>query len=244
LSLFSIKSRIITLIGDGRFNPTIVSMFTNPFYIIRKGLFEGVRANAHLISGKTLDFGCGSKPYSDFFAHTSNYVGCDIQVSGHNHLSSKVDVFYDGSSLPFEDQSFNSVVSFETFEHIFNIDSIVKEIHRVLQPRGQMLITIPFVWEEHEVPYDYARYSTYGIRHILETNGFEIVKIERLGDYLDVVSQLMMAYLVGTVSSEKIRLLLTGIVQPVLLLIKSFAQMILPKSNKLFLNTLIVARRI
>lgn len=244
MGISSIKSRLVSAINGAKFYPTVVGFFTNPFYIIRKSLFEGIKSQAHLVSGKTLDFGCGSKPYELLFAHSSSYIGCDIEVSGHNHASSSVDVYYDGRTLPFEAQSFDSVVSFETFEHIFNIEIIVKELNRILKKDGRILLTIPFVWEEHEVPYDYARYSTYGIRHILESNGFEVIVTDRLGDYVDVIAQLLIAYFVGMLNSEKAKTLLTVVIQPPIVLAKVIAQIILPRSSKLFLNTLVVARKI
>ena len=106
---------------------------------------------------RVLDFGCGSKPYENLFINIDEYVGCDIEVSGHDHLDSKIDYFFDGKNLPFIDDRFDSVVSFEVFEHIFNLPEILKEINRVTKTSGNILISVPFAWGEHEVPYDFAR---------------------------------------------------------------------------------------
>ena len=37
-------------------------------------------------------------------------------------------------------------------------------------------MTIPFVWDEHEQPYDFARYSSFGIKSLLEKHGFHVQK--------------------------------------------------------------------
>jgi len=36
-------------------------------------------------------------------------------------------------------------------------------------------MTVPFVWDEHEQPYDYARYSSFGLKYLLKQSGFEII---------------------------------------------------------------------
>ena len=67
------------------------------------------------------------------------------------------------------------VVANEVFEHVFNPLDFLGVIKRVLRPGGMLLMTVPFVWDEHEQPYDFARYSSFGIKSVLEKNGFEII---------------------------------------------------------------------
>src|SRR5271165_6736377 len=98
------------------FQPTLLGILVNPAYIIRRGLFLAIKDLAHSISGNVLDFGCGSKPYEALFSHATEYVGADLEGTGHDHSDSRVDVFYDGRSLPFPDGQFDAVVSFEVFE--------------------------------------------------------------------------------------------------------------------------------
>jgi len=62
----------------------------------------------------------------------------------------------------------DGVFSSETFEHIFNLEEIIKEINRVLKKEGLLLATCPFLWPEHEVPYDYARYTSFAMKNLLE----------------------------------------------------------------------------
>ena len=51
----------------------------------------------------------------------------------------------------------------------------MSEIRRVLKPVGKLLISSPFVWDEHEVPFDFARYMSFGIRYILRRRQAQIV---------------------------------------------------------------------
>lgn len=170
-------------------------IFSNSFYFIRRGLFSVIRIEAPEFKGNLLDFGSGSKPYQHLFTKTSSYVGLDIEVSGHSNSNKKADVYYDGRTIPFPDAQFDSVFSSEVFEHVFNIEEILPEINRVLKPGGTMLITCPFVWPEHEVPFDYARYSSYGIKALLERHGFRVVRQYKTGHYIEVVVQQLIVYL-------------------------------------------------
>jgi SAM-dependent methyltransferase len=147
------------------------------------------------MQGDVLDFGCGSKPYRELFTACSSYTGVDIAVSGHDHIDSHVDVFYDGRHLPFNDASFDAVVAFEVFEHVFNIDEMLQELRRVLRPGGRMMLTLPFAWGEHEVPYDFGRYTSFGIRSVLERNGLTVQSIGKTNGSVEAIHQLWLAYI-------------------------------------------------
>ena len=55
-------------------------------------------------------------------------------------------------------------------------------------------MSTPFCWDEHEVPYDYARYSSEGIKHLLEKNGFKIIELIKSGSFARVNFQLWALY--------------------------------------------------
>ena len=77
------------------FMPRWHSVFHNPFYILRKRLFQGIARNAHYIKGMVLDFGCGNKPYLDLFNY-EKYIGLDFETEVSMRLYGKADVYYDG----------------------------------------------------------------------------------------------------------------------------------------------------
>ncbi len=170
-------------------------IFRNPFYFVRLRLFQAFKQYLPELKGDVLDFGCGSKPYETLFVNATSYTGLDIEVSGHSHINEKIDVFYDGKTIPFNDNHFDNVFCSEVIEHVFNPEESLREINRVLKPGGKLLLTCPFVWPEHEVPYDYARYSGFGITHLLEKNGFEIIQRVKTGHFTEVILQQMIFYI-------------------------------------------------
>jgi hypothetical protein len=52
---------------------------------------------------------------------------------------------------------------------------------RILKPEGQMILTIPFLFPEHNSPYDFHRYTVHGIKCDCERVGLRVVKIVRFG---------------------------------------------------------------
>jgi SAM-dependent methyltransferase len=170
-----------------------LSFLMNPSHIMRKGIYSAIKRFAPEITGRVLDFGCGSKPYEELFDPLS-YTGVDIEISGHDHATSKVDRFYDGHTIPFEDGAFDSVIAFEVFEHIFNVEEILGEVRRVLRPHGKLLLSIPFAWPEHEVPYDRARYTSFGIEKLLTDAGFDVVHTVKTTTSVRAIAQLAIVY--------------------------------------------------
>lgn len=228
------------------FITTPLSIIINPFYIIRNGLYKTILNFAPNICGDILDFGCGSKPYESLFKNAKNYIGVDIAVSGHNHNESKVDYFWDGKNLPFANDTFDNVICFEVFEHIFNIEEVLNEINRVIKPSGGLLISIPFSWHEHEIPYDFARYTSFGITHILNKGNFEVIRLRKTTTYILAVFQMLIAYLYQCSSSKDgfVRWWLQLFIIFPLNFLAIFLNILLPKRYEFFCNIVVLAKKI
>lgn len=163
---------------------------SHPFYFIRTGLYEGISERAGHLHGTLLDFGCGEKPYKSLFTKVTKYIGLDFENPGHSHKNENIDVFYNGENIPFDDGYFDSALCSEVFEHLFNLELSLDELCRVLKPGGTLLVTCPFVWEEHELPHDYARYTTLALTHLFEKHGFQVVEYQKKGNFIQTIAQL------------------------------------------------------
>jgi len=191
-----------------------------------------------------LDFGCGQKPYEHLF-DVDHYVGLDIEESGHVHEKSKIDVVYDGQRIPFDDDHFDSAFSSEVFEHVFNLKAVLAELNRVLKPGAYMLITVPFCWEEHEQPYDFARYTSFGLRHLLVESGFQVLVEEKTPSAVESHAQLWAVYLRHSFLPKRPilgRILVPVIISPVLLL-GILLSRILPRNEAFYLNNVFLVRK-
>lgn len=176
------------------FQPGFLGFWINPFFFARRDLFREISRLAPEIGGKVLDVGCGVKPYTGLF-RCEEYVGLEYD-SPENREKKNADAFYEGKTFPFADGSFDSVVCFEVLEHVPDPALFLGEIRRVLKPQGRLLLTMPFMFEQHEVPLDYQRYTEFGLRRLLETQGFEVREYRKTVPGLRVVSQLIACALV------------------------------------------------
>ena len=227
-----------------QFNPSILGLFINPFYFARRGLFKNVAKLIPNLKGKLLDVGCGDKPYKSICT-VDEYIGLEIDDIG-NRNHSHADVFYDGKTIPFDNEFFDSILSNQVFEHVFNPAIYLKEINRVTKNGGFLLITVPFVWDEHEQPFDFARYSSFGLKYLLSENGFEIIEHKKSNNGIEVIFQLLNDYIYKKTLSRNsyINLFFVIILMAPVNLVGLLFSKILPRNNDLYLDNIILAKKI
>jgi SAM-dependent methyltransferase len=229
-----------------RFFPNFFSVVINPFYFARKSLVNQIKLITHEFTGKLLDFGCGSKPYRSLFTQVNEYVGIDVETEGHNHKNEDIDIFYDGENIPFKDNAFDSILASEVLEHVPDIDKVVSELRRVLKPCGKILITVPFVWTEHEMPYDFRRFTATGIKHILTKQGFEVILCKKIGCFFETLVQMTMMYLHSifyTKNKYIINLFINSVFIFPICIIGLLLTAVFPKKQELYFGTIIVAQK-
>jgi SAM-dependent methyltransferase len=237
------KAKFRALMGKESFFPGWLGIFVNPFYFARRGLADAVTRYSKSLSGVLLDVGCGTKPYRSLFV-VDEYIGLDIDSERTRKLGI-ADKFYDGKAFPFQDQEFDAILCNQVLEHVFNPDEFLAEINRVMKPSAKMLMTVPFVWDEHEQPYDYARYSSYGLKALLERNGFRVLQHEKLGADISTLFQLTNAYLYK-ISERWNKNLRVGFTLSVMGLVNLFGLIVrfsLPKNPDLFLDHVILVEK-
>ena len=227
-----------------QFKPSVLGLFINPFYFARRGLYKNICKLIGSLEGRLLDVGCGSKPYESI-CQVDEYIGLEIDTI-ENRKNKKADYFYNGRSMPFEDESFDSLISNQVFEHVFNPDEFLKEINRVTKDNGVLLLTVPFVWDEHEQPYDYARYSSFGLTHILNKNGFEVVEHIKSNNGVEVIFQLINDYIFKLTLTRNVfvNLLSTLVLMAPINIIGLVLSKILPRNNDLYLDNIVLARKV
>jgi len=216
-------------------------------YLVRNRLLKGLSRHVHRLNGRMLDFGCGAKPYKAII-NVEQYIGLDFPSEGHDHTNEVIDVFYDGKTIPFEDNYFDSIFSSEVFEHVFNLEEMMLELFRVLKPGGIILVTCPFAIGEHEQPNDFARYTSFALKHMMQKSGFEVVHYEKLGGSIDAIVQLRLTYFQRNIMPffEKIPILRSLIRKTTNTWMNTYANIhgkIFPLSDDLYLNNLIVCRK-
>ncbi len=151
-------------------------------------LQKQVNACMHYIHGRVLNVGSGNFERYALPQNVSKCIRMDISP-GKN-----VDVVGRAEEMPFSNNSFDSIISTQVFEHIQNPESAASEVCRVLKKDGYALVTVPQWNELHEEPHDYWRYTKYGLRTLFERHGCKLVSMEQRGGYYTVRAQMSMRY--------------------------------------------------
>jgi SAM-dependent methyltransferase len=146
------------------------------------------------LKGRLIDIGCGTKPYRSMFAP---YVAEHIGLDRDSPFNAQADVDLVGTAydIPVEAESFDSAVSTATLEHLSEPEAALKECHRVLKAGGVAIYTVPLIWHLHAEPWDFYRFTKYGLKHLFEKAGFEVLEIKPLAGFWVTMAQLTVYYL-------------------------------------------------
>ena len=134
------------------------------------------------VSGRLLDVGCGQRPYRDILAQRADSC-TGLEFDRGRYGSAPPDVWGSGVALPFRNGCFDTVVSFQVLEHVPEPAQMVREICRVLNPGGHLVLTAPHMWGVHEEPEDYFRFTGFGLAHLSRQAGLEVVSVSPMAGY-------------------------------------------------------------
>lgn len=124
-----------------------------------------------------VDVGCGSKRFAGLIRQLlphSTYLGGDLQ----NNKEGNVDVLFSGAHrLPFKDRALDMIICNQVLEHVERPAESLAEAYRVLKKGGVLFLATSFLEHEHEVPFDFFRYTRFGLDYLFQNAGFEKAKI-------------------------------------------------------------------
>lgn len=163
-------------------------------YIVLSQLNQWVAScAAPAASGVLLDYGCGGQPYKSIFEpHITQYIGADVTAANGIVLDIELDV---GKQVPLPDQSIDTILSTQVLEHISDFHAYLADCVRLLRPSGRLIISVPMQWRHHEMPYDYWRFTRYGITKSLESAGFGILDLRPCGGVYSLLGQIFLSHL-------------------------------------------------
>lgn len=153
--------------------------FLSHNWAIKKALNYFIIKRIHHLNGIVLDLGCGTRPFEgDILKIAEKYIGVDWGNSLHElNADIKADL---NQPLPIKDNFADHIVTFEVIEHLAEPASLLKEAHRILKKGGTLNLSVPFQWWLHEAPWDYQRYTKYGLQYQIEKAGFFVESLEEV----------------------------------------------------------------
>jgi SAM-dependent methyltransferase len=146
-------------------------------------------------------------------ADVSNYIGMDL--SDNRSYANKPDISWDGVVIPLADSSVDCAMATEVLEHCPYPEKTLTEIYRVLKPEGILLITVPFIWMLHEVPYDEYRYTPFALKRLVESSGFKVIELSALGGWNASLAQFIANWLYYSEGDRQLKRLLKVLFFPI-----------------------------
>lgn len=165
--------------------------FTEQMPYERRSILAFVQRVARALpAGATvLDVGAGNAPYRELFDHCE-YVTTDWTQSVHER-SRAVDMVAPADALPVADATVDAVLLTQVLEHVRTPGAVLAEAARVLRDTGMVGLTVPFVWELHELPHDYWRFTPASLELLLAETGFAEAVVEPRNDCFSTIAQLL-----------------------------------------------------
>jgi SAM-dependent methyltransferase len=159
----------------------------HPGWLIRRLIARDLRRAGSHAAGRLLDIGCGQMPYRALFPQVTEYIGIDRPTP--LHPDDRPALWSDALRLPFADASFDTVLATQVLEHVAEPGALIAEAARVLRPGGVLLLTAPHIWELHEEPHDYFRFTRYGLAYLLGRAGMRTEEIRPQGGLFVMLAQ-------------------------------------------------------
>jgi SAM-dependent methyltransferase len=141
-------------------------------------------------TGRILDHGCGQSPMLGMYRDKCTEI-IGVDWTGSPHDTAYADIYADlNDRLPFEDAYFDTVLSSDVVEHLYNPVAVLADLSRVTRPGGYIILGTPFNYWIHEAPHDYFRWTIHALRKLGQDAGLEIVEEASCGDTREVLADI------------------------------------------------------
>lgn len=129
-----------------------------------------------MIKGDLYDLGSGSSPYKSWLQQYCNtYTAVDWKNSIHQ---GNVDIEANLSEkLPIPNSVADTIFCISVLEHLPEPQTFLAECSRISKDNSFLILQVPFMWRIHEAPNDYYRFTSYGLKYLLEKAGYTDVRV-------------------------------------------------------------------
>ena len=132
-----------------------------------------------------LDAGSGDLRYKKYFNHCK-YISADFQKVSKPY--GETEIICDLEKIPLKDNSVDKIICIWVFEHLKEPEKVLIEFKRILKKKGKIYIISPQGHPEHEIPYDYLRYTQFWYDYMKTKLGFNKIKVIKMGSYWHVLA--------------------------------------------------------
>ncbi len=135
-----------------------------------------------------LDAGAGEARHRGYFPR-GRYVALDAGSGAPAWDYSRLDIRGDLERIPLRAGSVDGILCMVVLEHTRDPRRTLAEFARVLKPGGFLIMVVPFLWEEHQAPQDYFRFTRHGVRLLFEGLPLRIDLLCPMGGFFRVCAR-------------------------------------------------------
>lgn len=167
------------------------SSFLSDLFSKLSNLYKIRKIKKYKNKGKILDVGCGNGAFL-FHITGSKWecYGVEKHPEGFKAVSSsnKINLYNcDFADCELENNNFDVVTMWHSFEHFYNLHSILKKCHRILNEKGILVMDVPNIdsigfklagsnWFHLDAPRHLNHFNIKTMELLLKNNNFEIIK--------------------------------------------------------------------
>ena len=137
-----------------------------------------------------LDIGCSDQRIRSFLPKDSSYIGLDYYSTATQWYGTRPTIYGDAHALPFPDNQFESVLLLDVLEHLSTPDICIAEIERVLTEGGNLFLKVPFLYPVHDAPFDFHRWTRFGLIQLAQRHGLQVVSERHIGEPVETAALL------------------------------------------------------
>lgn len=97
----------------------------------------------------------------------------------------------DIKNIPVEPERFDVVVCTQVLEHLPDPLAAIQELSRILKPGGELFLTTNFLFPIHGEPYDFFRFTNFGLEYLCKESGFTDIRIVARGGFFSLCAKML-----------------------------------------------------
>lgn len=179
------------------FTDSCSSLIFHPQFFLKNYNRTAIELAEKYAKGILLDIGCGRMPYkARLLPKVKKYIGLDNPMTAKlYHGENKPDIFADATNIPLKNNSLDTVLSLQVLEHLPNPQKSIFEIRRLLKKDGIVILSTVQYYPLHDEPFDFFRYTKYGLKKLLNEQNLKVVHLKEEGNIFVLIGQSFNVYL-------------------------------------------------
>jgi len=162
-------------------------LFMNFYYQMDKFVISAAK-RCDQPGKKVLDIGVQASGYKRLFKN-ARYFSHDLNQNKEKTIDIVANLNKGMPSI--KNKTFDYIFCIQVLEHLKKPQKVFEEFYRILKPNGLLFLSTNFFYQIHSAPYDYFRFTKYGLKYLGKSAGFSIESIKPQGEVFTTLSYLI-----------------------------------------------------